>query len=218
MTDAVAAPRQRRTGPARSLTRQQVVDVALDVMAGQGLEAVSFRTVAMRLGVDPKALYTYVTDKDDLLAAMFDTILAELDVPAPDDPRPPAERIVGLLVSLRRALIKNPDTFRLARPLNVAGFNADALERMAEALHELGWDTAVAVRVYGRLVRYTVGSATWSQSAPVAGQHSVAVASKLDIDRHRHALEIAETGPFIEDDEEFAASIRVMLEQRIGER
>lgn len=217
MTDAAAAPRHRRTGPARSLTRDQVVDVALDVMAGQGLDAVSFRTVAMRLGVDPKALYTYVNDKDDLLAAMFDKILAELDVPGVDDPRSPAERIVGLLVSLRRALIKNPDTFRLARPLNVAGFNAEALERMAEALHELGWDTEVAVRVYGRLVRYTVGSAVWAQRPPLPGQPSEVVASKLDTDRHPHALQIAQIGPFIEDDAEFAASIRVMLQQRIGE-
>jgi TetR/AcrR family transcriptional regulator, tetracycline repressor protein len=211
------AAARRRTGPARSLTREQVVDVAIDVMSGQGLDAVSFRTVAMRMGVDPKALYTYVNDKDDLLAAMFDKILGELDVPVAGDPRLPADRIVALLVSLRRALIRNPDTYRLARPLNVAGLNADALERMAETLHELGWDTAVAVRVYGRLVRYTIGSAISAHHFPLPNQPNEAVAAALDTERHPHALDIAETGPFVEDDANFAAAIRIMLEQRIGE-
>lgn len=217
MSDPAASPARRRSGPARSLTREQVVDVAIDVMAHQGLDAVSFRTVAMRLGVDPKALYTYVNDKDDLLAAMFDRILAHLDVPTVDDPRPPADRIVDLLVSFRRILIRNPDTFRLRRPVGVPGFEADAWERTAEALGELGWDTALAARIYARLLQYTLGSAVWVSRASALRETTAAAADVFDAQQHPRALSFAETAPFIEDDEIFAATIRVMLEQRVGE-
>jgi len=218
MTEAARSSARRRTGPARSLTREQVIDVALDVMSNQGLDAVSFRTVAMRLGVDPKALYTYVNDKDDLLAAMFDKAMADFDIPKVDDPRAPADQIIDLLVSLRRALIKNADLFRLARPLTVPGINAEAWERTAEVLYELDMDPAAALRVYLRLVHYTLGSATYAAHRVLSPQEPITPArAGFDADQHPFVLKLAQEGPLVEDEAGFAATIRIMLNQRIGE-
>ena len=55
-----AAATPRRRGPKRSLTLDQVVDAALDVVDEGGPSALSVRAVAACLGVLPNALYTYV--------------------------------------------------------------------------------------------------------------------------------------------------------------
>ena len=217
MNEGASSPARRRTGPARSLTRAQVVDAALEVMSNQGLDAVSFRTIAMRLGVDPKALYTYVSDKNDLLAAMFDVVMTQLDLPSVDDPRSPEDRIVGLLSSLRRALVANADQVRLTRPLDVPGVNPAGLERMAQALLELGLDKGAAVRIFQRLIQYTLGSAMYGAQRSAHPPVEVQEAPMFDPTQYPFAMALAEGGPFVEDDDDFAAAIRVMLVQRVGE-
>lgn len=218
VSDPASAQARRRTGPARRMTREQVVDAALEVMSSQGLDSVSFRTVAMRLGVDPKALYTYVTDKNDLLAAMFDKATSTLEMPRPGDPRPPADQIVDLLLSLRQALIRNIELFRLARPLDVPGLDADAWERVVQVLYQLDLDSAVAVRMFQRLVQYTLGSALYAARRESQPRPPTALASAtFDSERHASVLALSKEQPFIEDDAGFETTIRSILTQRVGE-
>lgn len=64
--------------PARpTLTRDAVLRAAVALADAEGVEAVSMRRVAERLGVVPMALYKHVADKDDLLDGMVDTVIAE---------------------------------------------------------------------------------------------------------------------------------------------
>jgi TetR/AcrR family transcriptional regulator, tetracycline repressor protein len=220
VTEPAASPGRRRTGPARSLTRAQVVDAALEVMAQHGLESVSFRTVSMRLGVDGKALYTYVSGKDDLLAAMFDRAIEQLDVPAADDPRPAADWLVDLLVSYRRLLMANPDLFRLNRPLGAPGVDADAGERVAARIYQLDpEDPTAAARLFALLYHYTIGNALYfaPHRGSVETQPETVAEANLDSDRHSHAIQLAEEEVFVDDEAGFARTIRIMLEQRAGE-
>lgn len=57
---------------------------ALTIADAEGLAAVSFRRLAADFGVTPMALYRHVTDRDDLLTAMSDLVLAEIDLPTED--------------------------------------------------------------------------------------------------------------------------------------
>lgn len=66
----------------RGLQRDRIVQHALEVADEEGLDAVSFRRLAADLGVTPMALYRHVADRDDLLAAMSDLVIAEIEVPA----------------------------------------------------------------------------------------------------------------------------------------
>src|SRR5215831_5461101 len=52
------------------LTRETVVAATRELIEDEGLEAVSFRRLAQRLGVTAPALYAYVSDKDDLLRSV----------------------------------------------------------------------------------------------------------------------------------------------------
>ncbi|MEZ5117829.1 MAG: TetR/AcrR family transcriptional regulator C-terminal domain-containing protein [Candidatus Nanopelagicales bacterium] len=57
------------------LDRTRVVAEAVALADEQGLDAVSMRALAGRLGVVPMALYKHVADKDDLVAGMLDAVI-----------------------------------------------------------------------------------------------------------------------------------------------
>jgi AcrR family transcriptional regulator len=72
----------------RSLTREQVVAEALTVISTDGVEALSMRALATRLGVVPAALYRHVRNKEQLHDLVLDGVLAR-HRRATQDPRPP---------------------------------------------------------------------------------------------------------------------------------
>lgn len=60
------------------LDAQQIVAAAVDIMRESGLDAISMRSVATRLGVTPPPVYARVGNKDALLDAVADHLLDEL--------------------------------------------------------------------------------------------------------------------------------------------
>lgn len=58
--------------------REEILDAALDIADEHGVDAVSMRTVADRVGVTPMALYRHVKDKAALLDAMVGRLLTAL--------------------------------------------------------------------------------------------------------------------------------------------
>jgi AcrR family transcriptional regulator len=58
------------------------VEAALRVADRDGLDAVSMRRVADELDTGASALYVYVANRDDLLDAMFDHVMAPAAAPA----------------------------------------------------------------------------------------------------------------------------------------
>ncbi|WP_327142542.1 TetR/AcrR family transcriptional regulator [Nocardia sp. NBC_01327] len=61
-------------GPKQRTTVDAVVDAALEIADGQGLAALTMRSVAAQLGLTPMATYTYVPGKAELLDLMLDTV------------------------------------------------------------------------------------------------------------------------------------------------
>ena len=70
-----------RTKP-RGLTRQVIVQRALQIGDAEGLDAVSVRRLATELGVTPMALYRHVKDKQDLVNAMYEAVVEGFDLKA----------------------------------------------------------------------------------------------------------------------------------------
>src|SRR5215218_7767246 len=61
------------------LTRERVVAEALTIIAEEGVQALTMRTLAARLGVVPGALYHHVRNKQQLQDLVLDGVLAEVD-------------------------------------------------------------------------------------------------------------------------------------------
>jgi AcrR family transcriptional regulator len=73
-----------------TLNRGSVVSAARSLIMQEGLDAVSLRRLAQRLGVTAPALYAYVTDKDDLLRTVsmveFRRLMGRFEVRGSEEP------------------------------------------------------------------------------------------------------------------------------------
>ncbi len=76
----------RRGRPRRGqepLSRRRIVDAAMALAEAEGVERLTMRGVAKRLGVDAMSLYNHVASRDALLDAITEAVLAGLRLPAP---------------------------------------------------------------------------------------------------------------------------------------
>lgn len=83
-TDSLDADAAKVTGkPAPSqrtaLSRERIVAAAIEYVDEHGLAGLSMRRLGATLGVEAMALYRYIPSRDDLLDAMVDSFVAELD-------------------------------------------------------------------------------------------------------------------------------------------
>ena len=95
--DAVRRPR---------LNRQRVLSAAVALADEAGIDSVSMRNLAQRLGVVPMALYKHVAGKNELLDGMVDVIVGEIEAPVADEDWKVAVR--ARILSARRALLRHP--------------------------------------------------------------------------------------------------------------
>jgi TetR/AcrR family tetracycline transcriptional repressor len=64
------------------LDPDEIVTAAIEIFQESGLDAVSMRSVSSRLGVSPVPLYSRIGNKDALLDAIADRLLADLAPPS----------------------------------------------------------------------------------------------------------------------------------------
>jgi AcrR family transcriptional regulator len=101
-------PRSTRDRPAKApLSEEAIVEAALAILRSEGLSAVSMRRVAGVLDTGPGSLYVYVAGRDGLVEAMFDRIVAEIELETPDPSRWRVQ-LHALLERMRDALVANP--------------------------------------------------------------------------------------------------------------
>lgn len=136
-----------------ALDRQQVVSEAVALLDAEGLDRVTTRKLATRLGVQSPTLYWHVPNKAALVTAIADAILADL-VQKAGPPRPDEdwrEWLTGLAEGLRRALLAHPDGARVV--------SAAQLSTAMNALSELAMSALVVAGVplhRARIITLTV--------------------------------------------------------------
>ncbi|MEV8376760.1 TetR/AcrR family transcriptional regulator [Kribbella sp. NPDC056861] len=132
---------------AKRLDPDQLATSALAIADAEGLEALTIRRLAQAHDVTPMALYRHFSDKDDLLAAVGDRILADIDLPAPTE-EPWETQLRAVLTAFTEALRPHPKTagltlFRiLVSPPGLA-----MAERTMELLTQGGFSTDNAAEV-----------------------------------------------------------------------
>lgn len=83
----VTLPDERPAAPKERLTVERIVDAAMDLMADQGYDAVSMRSLAKALDTGPASLYAHVASKEEVDQLVLDRISSQLTVPEPDAAR-----------------------------------------------------------------------------------------------------------------------------------
>lgn len=155
------------------LDRKQVLDTTLAIAEERGLEGVSMRAVAARLGVTPMALYRHVDDKQGLLDGLVERLLAELPLPDPDLPW--RERLRQLVAATRDLARRHPDAFLmlLRRPV-VTPEARRRRDAVYDVLREAGVAEALIPRVERLLSTFVLGFAA-SEAAGRFALHDPAV-------------------------------------------
>jgi AcrR family transcriptional regulator len=107
-------PRERRERE-REEIRTRIIDVAREMFAAEGFEAVTMRRIAERIEYSPTAIYFHFRDKEALLRELCDTDFAKLAHQFADIARiaDPVERLRQAGHAYVRFGIDNPNHYRL---------------------------------------------------------------------------------------------------------
>jgi TetR/AcrR family tetracycline transcriptional repressor len=141
----------------RTLTRERVVAEALMLIAEQGVEVLTMRTLGARLGVVPGALYRHICSKDQLQDLIVDGVLAEVDCDI-DQALPWTEQITLLAHRLRNALENHPGVAGLLKIRDPLGPHSLALaEAVLLPLRAAGFPDRDAGLAFFLILDYTIG-------------------------------------------------------------
>lgn len=145
----------------RTLSAAAIVQAALELADADGLQAVSMRKVAARLGVAAMALYRHVPNKDALLEQMADAVFAELPHPNPDGDW--KKEMLGFWTAFHDLLLEHPAIAHITLDVPVAGAELSVRgEEVLRCLAAGGLDDASAAEALVSLTWYTVGGALYA--------------------------------------------------------
>jgi AcrR family transcriptional regulator len=139
------------------LSERKLADAALSVIDEEGLEGLSMRKLAARTGSSAMAVYNYFEDRDALLDAAAQLLLADIEIPPDDAGWRDAIRFI--MRSIREVAHRHPN----AAPL-IARFpprTPDALafvEAGFRSFHRAGFDDLSTARCYRALAAYSLGT------------------------------------------------------------
>jgi TetR/AcrR family tetracycline transcriptional repressor len=152
------------------LTRQRIVTEALVVIAHDGVQALTMRSLAARLGVVPGALYHHVGNKQQLQDLLLDGVLAEVDVHT-DPSLAWTEQLKILAHRLRQVLEAHPGVAAILKTRDPLGPHSLALaEALLAPLQAAGFPDRQAGLAFSLLLDYTVGFAVSSPRTSVNEQ------------------------------------------------
>ena len=170
---------------ASELTREDVIDAAAELVAERGYARLSMRALAQRCGVATMTLYRHVRTKEDLLGALTDRVLAELELPAPGS-LTWQEQLAAVFRSVHDLLLEHPDVVEIAVRQHVAGEAAyRGAEVVLDALRRAGIEGEAAASAFAALFAFTLGftQQQLQASGPGAGlAHRQAVLDRLPVD------------------------------------
>lgn len=211
MADRTAPDRPKHDQPAQprtQLTRERIVNAALALVDREGLSALSMRRLGADLGVDPMATYHYVPNKDALLDAIVEAVMADIDLAVDDPCAPPEERIMTAAREYRDVMLahanalpivlsRGPRTPGAMRPVELLiGILRDAGLSPTQAMAGMN---AIAATVRG-----TVAMLADEDHEHVSQEELDAMAAAFPADEFPRLREAAACGPdFVGVDFEF---------------
>lgn len=114
-------PRRSTAGsPARAtarLSRESIVTAAVELADREGLDGLSMRRLAQGLGVDAMSIYYHLPDKNALLRAMADAVVAKIEPPAPTR-APWTGELRALIMAARQTMARHPWAARILEQRN----------------------------------------------------------------------------------------------------
>jgi AcrR family transcriptional regulator len=151
----------RRAEPAAEarvpLSKERVLQAAIAIADREGIDSLTMRRLAQKLGVEAMSLYYYVPNKDAIIAGIVDMVVSEIDLPSGANWK---TAIRNSAISYHQALARHPWATNVMRKT----FGSPQLRLMDSILRQLregGFSAEVTYHAYHALDSHILGSTMW---------------------------------------------------------
>jgi AcrR family transcriptional regulator len=157
--DTTAPPAPTRT----PLTRRRVLDAAVAMADHDGIAALSMRRLARAVGVEAMSLYNHVRNKDDLVDAIVDLAVEEIELPAGGEPWDVALRRCA--ISAHDAFVRHPWACPLVMAPSVTSSmrmpRLAYMESLLRCMTDAGFSPELTFRGYHAVDSHILGFTMW---------------------------------------------------------
>ena len=179
------------------LSRDAIIAAALELADTDGVERLSIRRVAARLGVTPMALYKYFDNKDELLSFALEAFVARADV-IPEAGLPWDEWVEQVGQRMYAALCSDFSWVPILGSVRVGAEATKVTDAFVTRLTDAGFTDGQAVQAYYAVIQVVLGAVCLQSSLAASrraadGELSAATRAYLeqpDLERLRVAPEL----------------------------
>jgi TetR/AcrR family transcriptional regulator, tetracycline repressor protein len=201
--------------PNRGMNERRIAEAALSLVDAEGVDGLSMRKLAQAVRMAPMSLYTYFPDRDAVLEAVTQLVLAEVEVP--DEDLDWRETIRQIMRSIRRVGLRHPNVAPLINRFPPRTLDALAfVEAGFRSFRKAGFDDRSTARCYRALAVYSMGSFDVELSG-YFGAHPAALEDPDSLAAPsvgRHLPNLTRVGPELagqDDEAEFEYGLDLLL-------
>ncbi|WP_322415734.1 TetR/AcrR family transcriptional regulator [Mesorhizobium huakuii] len=166
------------------LSRERIVATAVDLLDAQGLDGLTMRRLADRLGSGVMSLYWHVDSKEDVFDLALDSVLDYRGPPEMAEPQNWRAEIVHMLEDWRAGMLRHPWSASLL-PRRALGPNIlGRLERMSKILSRAGVADADMNAAIWSLWNYVMGATVTRASFDLSDDDRAAAQQRLTSERY----------------------------------
>lgn len=193
---------KRTPGVKAGLSRDLVLDAALELAGREGMPALTMRRLGAELGVEAMTLYHYVPNKTALIDGVIERLFLKADLTGGGDWRGQLREFAG---KLREILLAYPGVLpAVIRPAATAA-TFDAVETALTTLVAAGFPPGRALDSLNALIVFVIGHTT--AEAAIGPD-----APPGEIDPARHPLLIKAASEDSDDQSRFGYAVNALLD------
>jgi AcrR family transcriptional regulator len=151
-------PDRRRERPA--LSRTQIVSAAIELLDAEGLDALTMRRLGGRIGAAATAMYSHVTNKDELIELVVDQVYGEVQVPQAADPADWRTTAAAAAHGVRSMIVAHPWFASAFTRVGFSSLGPNVMrwtDQMLAVFEAAGFTLNQANKAVGTIVAYVFG-------------------------------------------------------------
>ena len=146
--------------PRAGLSRERVLRVAIQIADKAGIESLTMRNLAEKLGVEAMTLYHYVANKDAILTHILDLVVNEFEPPTDEGGWRDAVRASA--ISAHQVLLRHPWACSLMMsPARIGPARLRYMESLLGRLRGAGFSPEMTHHAYHALDSHIIGFTLW---------------------------------------------------------
>jgi AcrR family transcriptional regulator len=146
--------------PRAGLSRDRVLRVAVQIADTNGIESLTMRNLAEKLGVEAMTLYHYVASKDDILSHILDLVVGEFE--AASDEGGWSEAVRRSAISAHQVLLRHPWACSLMMsPARIGPARLRYMESLLGRLRGADFSAEMTHHAYHALDSHILGFTMW---------------------------------------------------------